>query len=129
MLKLDALAGDAVDVGRLVAHQAVGVGADVRDADIVAPDDEDVRFAPGRSRRWLRLLGLRDLCALDGIDGGGRRKRSAGEENFAAAEGSVVRLLGVFRGLLLFFGNGHFWLLHHDEDLATIPRSASSSRT
>ena len=38
----DALLGDAVDVGRLVAHQAVAVGADVADADVVAEDDEDV---------------------------------------------------------------------------------------
>jgi hypothetical protein len=34
--------GDAVDVGRLVAHHAVVVGADVELADVVAPDDEDV---------------------------------------------------------------------------------------
>ena len=36
--------GDAVDVGRLVTHDAVVVGADVMDADVVAPDDEDVGF-------------------------------------------------------------------------------------
>ena len=35
---------DAVDVGRFVAHQAVAVGADIGDADVVAPDDEDVRL-------------------------------------------------------------------------------------
>ena len=40
----NAFLGDAVDVGRLVAHQAVAVGADVGDADVVAEDDEDVRF-------------------------------------------------------------------------------------
>ena len=34
--------GDAVDVGRLVAHDAAVVGADVELADVVAPDDEDV---------------------------------------------------------------------------------------
>ena len=50
--EFDALAADAVDVRRLVAHQAVGVGADVGDADIVAPDDEDIRLAAGgRGRR------------------------------------------------------------------------------
>ena len=43
----DALVGDAVDVGRLVAHQAVAVGADVGDADVVAEDDEDVRLVGG----------------------------------------------------------------------------------
>ena len=45
--ELDALAADAVDVRRLVAHQAVGVGADVGNADIVAEDDEDVRTPTG----------------------------------------------------------------------------------
>ena len=44
VLELDALAGDAVDVRRLVAHQAVGIGADIGDADIVAPDHEDIRL-------------------------------------------------------------------------------------
>ena len=33
---------DAVDVGRLEAQQAVGVGADVGLTDVVAPDDDDV---------------------------------------------------------------------------------------
>ena len=40
----NALLADAVDVRRFVAHQAVAVGADVSDADVVAPDDEDVWF-------------------------------------------------------------------------------------
>jgi hypothetical protein len=39
-----AFRGDAVDVGRAVAHHAVVVGADVELADVVAPDDEDVRL-------------------------------------------------------------------------------------
>jgi hypothetical protein len=38
-----ALVGDAVDVGGLVAHHAHVVGADVELADVVAPDDENVR--------------------------------------------------------------------------------------
>jgi len=37
------LRGDAVDVGRAVTYHAHRVGADLRDADIVAEDDEDVR--------------------------------------------------------------------------------------
>ena len=45
--------GDAVDVGRLVAHHAVVVGADVELADVVAPDDEDVRLGGGGPRRNL----------------------------------------------------------------------------
>src|SRR5262249_46469795 len=39
-----ALAGDAIDVGRAVAHQAVAVTAQVGNADVVAPDDENVWF-------------------------------------------------------------------------------------
>ncbi len=39
-----AFVGDAVDVGRLVAHQAIRVGADIGLTDVVAPDDHDVRF-------------------------------------------------------------------------------------
>src|SRR5580700_1472369 len=34
----------AVDVGGLVAHHPLAVAADVPIADVVAPDDEDVRF-------------------------------------------------------------------------------------
>ena len=33
---------EAVDVGRLVAHQPVRIAAEIRDADVVTPDDEDV---------------------------------------------------------------------------------------
>ena len=40
--ELDAFAADAVDVRCRVAHQAVRIGADVRDADVVTEDDEDV---------------------------------------------------------------------------------------
>jgi hypothetical protein len=35
---------DAVDVGGLIAHHATAVMADVPIADIVAPNDEDIRF-------------------------------------------------------------------------------------
>ena len=38
------LVRDPVDVRRPVAHQPVAVAAQVRDPDVVAPDDEDVRF-------------------------------------------------------------------------------------
>ena len=40
-----AFVGDAVDVGRAVAHLAAVVVADVPPADVVAPEDEDVRLA------------------------------------------------------------------------------------
>ena len=38
-----ALTGEAVDVGRPVAHDTEVVGAEVVPADVVAPDDDDVR--------------------------------------------------------------------------------------
>ena len=41
-----AFLGDPVDVRRLVAHQAVRIGADVGKPDVVAEDDEDVRLLP-----------------------------------------------------------------------------------
>jgi len=41
--KAHALIGDAVDVRRAVPHQAVRITAQVTDADVVAPDDQDVR--------------------------------------------------------------------------------------
>jgi len=46
-----ALAGDAIDVGRLVAHHAPVIRADVEAADVIAPDDQDVRSL-------LRLLSV-----------------------------------------------------------------------
>ena len=39
-----AFVGDTVDVGRAVAHLAAAVVADVPPADVVAPEDQDVRF-------------------------------------------------------------------------------------
>jgi hypothetical protein len=38
------LVGDPVDIRRPVAHQAVAVPTQVRDAEVVTPDDEDVRL-------------------------------------------------------------------------------------
>ena len=52
-----AFAGDAVDVGRAVAHHAAIVGADVPVADVVAHDDQDVGLC-------RRRLGQR-RCAED----------------------------------------------------------------
>ena len=45
--ELHALLGEAVDVRSAIPHQAVGVGADVRLADVVAPDDHDVGLLLG----------------------------------------------------------------------------------
>jgi len=38
-----AFLGDPVDVGRSIAHHPNREGQDVRLADVVAPDDEDLR--------------------------------------------------------------------------------------
>ncbi len=40
-----AFVGDAVDVRGAIAHQAVAVATQVADPDVVAPDDQNVRFA------------------------------------------------------------------------------------
>ena len=53
-----ALMGDPVDVGRLVAHHPLRVGADIGQADVVTPDDDDVRLAGG-GRLRLRIGRLR----------------------------------------------------------------------
>jgi len=55
-----AFAGDAVDVGRPIAHQPEGIGADVGLADVVAEYDEDVRPAAG----WACDRGGRGWCGF-----------------------------------------------------------------
>jgi hypothetical protein len=42
--KPHALLGEAVDVRGLVSHEAVGVTTEVGDADVVTPNDQDVRL-------------------------------------------------------------------------------------
>ena len=49
-----AFIGDAVDVGRAIAHHAAIVGADVPVADIVAHDDEDVGLLLLLRGSWRR---------------------------------------------------------------------------
>src|ERR1700712_3669499 len=76
MLELDALTTDTIDARRLVAHQPVRVGADVGDADVVTPDDQDVGFAAGRRgrrRSWSRRgwRGFLGLCQGTGSQGCG----------------------------------------------------------
>src|ERR1700757_793968 len=54
-----AFLGDAVYIGRAVAHQPVAVATDVGQADIIAPDHDDVRLVCSRSRSsQLDLLSL-----------------------------------------------------------------------
>jgi hypothetical protein len=43
----ESFAGDAVNVGGFVAHHAAAVVTDVPGADVVSPDDENVRFVLG----------------------------------------------------------------------------------
>src|SRR5262245_9831808 len=45
---------DAIDVRGLISHEATRVGADLRDADVVTKNDEDVRLL----RRHSKLLFL-----------------------------------------------------------------------
>src|SRR4029077_5984490 len=40
--------GDAIDIRRTIAHPAHRVGADISLPDVIAEDDEDVRFLSGR---------------------------------------------------------------------------------
>ena len=52
-----ALVREPIDVRRAVAHQPVAVAAQVRDPDVIAPDDQNVRLVSHSapcSRRWCR---------------------------------------------------------------------------
>ena len=85
VLKLETFFRDAIDVGGFVAHQAIGIRADVRDADVVAPDDEDVGLTAGRwrcrGRRWCRGWRLRG-----DIGGGQCDERRAADQNISAVD-------------------------------------------
>src|SRR5262249_29639501 len=77
-----ALAGDAVDVRRLVPHDAAVVATRVEPANVVAPDDEDVRLlailllrGPGDGRgdiaaHKIRIAARRRVAALGGLFAG-----------------------------------------------------------
>ena len=92
-----AFGGELVEVRRLARHHAAVVGADVEPADVVAHDEEDVRFLGVLGRRWP-----------------GREGRSGGEcgaeENAAPREALPgTRVCNVNAGLLVFAA--HFPLL------------------
>src|SRR5689334_4934082 len=53
-----AFLGDAVYIGRAVAHQPVAVATDVGQADIIAPDHDDVRLGACPRSSQLDLLSL-----------------------------------------------------------------------
>src|SRR5262249_19088063 len=64
--ELHSLPGEAIDVRRAVAHHTVAVAAEVGDADVVAPDHQNVRLVgplplPRRHRDLLVALPPRDL--------------------------------------------------------------------
>ena len=62
-----ALVRDPVDVRRPVAHQPVAVAAQVRDPDVVAPDDEDVRLL--RLRHCYPLVVILPTTIQEGTSG------------------------------------------------------------
>ena len=83
--ELDPFASDAIDVRSLVTHEPVGVGTDIRDADVVAEDDEDVRpLSGGSGQLALRLRrggggngsqrcqGWQETCLREGYSAGSR---------------------------------------------------------
>ena len=58
--KQDSVVGDAVDVRRVVSHRAPVVGTDVKIADVVAPDHQDVGFVlggGGTHKEWQQKYG------------------------------------------------------------------------
>jgi hypothetical protein len=64
------LVRDAIDVRRPVTHQPVAVAAEVRDADVVAPDDEDVRLVGHQALPPSQDVGARTThrkprCAIE----------------------------------------------------------------
>ena len=75
-----ALFGDAVDVGRAVAHHAAVVGADVPVADVVTEDDEDV--GPPAAG-WRGLLGLSSTLTAARRQGRCGQQRAAAEQEIA----------------------------------------------
>ena len=86
---------DAVDVRRAVAHQSHRVGADVRLADVVTPDNEDV---------W-HVAVLRGRNCVIGLGDGHRAERVVSFLRFPPrARHRGDRRRGFFGGRRLFFG-------------------------
>jgi hypothetical protein len=67
----DPFVRDPVDIRRLIANQAKGVGRDVGNADIVAPDGQDVRLVVLRLRS--------DGCQRQQDRGGGKSPGGGGD--------------------------------------------------
>jgi hypothetical protein len=60
---------EAIDVGRAVTHDAVVVGAEVVDTDVVAPNDQNVGFR-AFWHAFLPMFSERFFCARDLFPGG-----------------------------------------------------------
>src|SRR5215475_9585537 len=56
-----ALVSDAVDVRGAVSHHALRIGADVRLADVITPDDENIRLPRSLFCHWA-LLRIGSCC-------------------------------------------------------------------
>src|SRR5262249_42528708 len=83
--ELHALPADAVNVRRFIAHEAIGVGADVCDAGVITEDDKDVRLGRRRRCRHLHLC----LCCLQRRAWGDCRP---GERGASKQEATPVQL-------------------------------------
>jgi hypothetical protein len=65
------LFGNAIDVGRFVAHQGVAVAADIGDPDIVAEDHQDVRLGLALRHHFIRQSRREEHVADRGVRAAG----------------------------------------------------------
>ena len=79
-----AFLADAIDVRRLVAHNALAIGADVVDPDTITPQDQDVGFLGLRQSLWHAESSQRQH-----------------ERSHPLPPHPATELLGYFRGLFL----------------------------
>ena len=92
-----ALLGDAIDVRRLVAHQAVRVATQIRNADVVAPDDEDVRLV--RFGHFLLLLSFNQNLEPIGSNANSRPNHRPDNSGDADDRQNARRFLSLRRAL------------------------------
>ena len=86
---------NAINVGRLVAHDAQAVGADVVAPDVIAPDDEDVGFfvgcqsiAGGRKGQHAHEQGDEEALLMSGFHAG---SLGTGSKVSSSANGSWLK--------------------------------------
>ena len=97
-----------IDVGRAIAHQALGVGADIGLADVVAPDHQDVRLLPGVLRGLVLGLGYVGPKAPNAV----AATSAVLEQNIAAvglfsAGNLIARVLRCILRPFVFYLHGH----------------------